>query len=80
MARYFFDLHECGTVATDEEGVERDGMAAVRTAALQAAREVMCAEVAEGQLCLSCNIEVRDETGATVLTLPFKEAVVVSGM
>jgi hypothetical protein len=80
MARYFFDLHECGTTSTDDEGCERESLAEVRDEALRAAREVMCAEVFEGSLCLSCRIDVRDDTGTVVLTLPFKEALTVTGI
>lgn len=80
MARYYFNLEECGQVVPDEEGIERDNLEAVRAEALRSAREVMCAELNEGRLCLSCHIEVRDETGATVLTLPFKDAVTISGL
>jgi hypothetical protein len=40
----------------------------------------MCAEVTEGKLCLACYIEVHDETGDVVMTVPFKEAVTVTGV
>ncbi len=80
MALYFFHLHECGTVALDEDGIERPDLAAVQATALESAREVMCAEVKEGRLCLSCYIEVKDEAGAVVHTLPFNDALVVTGL
>ena len=79
MARYFFHLHECGTLYADAEGLDRITMDDVRDEAYRAAREVMCAELADGRLCLSCRIEVRDETGAVVLDLPFREAVTITG-
>jgi hypothetical protein len=47
---------------------------------LGGAREIMSNEVKNGKLCLSCHIEVEDEAGQVVLTLPFKEAVQVSGL
>lgn len=80
MARYFFDLHECGTISADDEGVERESLDAVRDEAVRAAREVMCAEVSEGALCLSCRIDVRDSTGAVVLSVLFRDALTVTGM
>jgi antirestriction protein ArdC len=80
MARYFFNLHECGTVSDDPEGMERADLDHVRQEALRAAREVMCAEVNEGRLCLSCHIEVKDEDGAVVLLLPFAEALTITGL
>ena len=80
MARYFFDLQECGTVSTDEEGSEHAGFDEVRAGAIRAAREVMCAELADGRLCLSCRIEVRDGSGAVVMSMPFREAVAITGL
>ena len=79
MARYFFDLNECGTLTKDDEGIECADLSEVRRRALQAAREVMCAELGEGRLCLSCRIDVSDEKGNIVLELPFKDAVRISG-
>lgn len=80
MARYFFDLHECGTVTADDEGREWPDLAAARAEALRTAREMMCAEVKEGRLCLTCNIEVKDAAGAIVLSLAFRDAVEISGL
>lgn len=80
MARYFFHLHECGTLIADEDGVEREGIEAVRQAAFQAARDVMCGEVKEGRLCLTCRIEVVDANDRPVLTLPFRDALAITGL
>ena len=80
MALYFFHLHECGTATLDHDGLDRNSLEDVRAEALRAAREVMCAEVAEGKLCLACYIEVHDEAGGVVMTVPFKEAVAVTGI
>jgi hypothetical protein len=80
MARFYFHLHECGKTTLDNEGVERDSMDEVQTEACRAAREVMCAEVSEGRLCLGCCIEVQDETGTEVLRVPFREAITISGL
>jgi hypothetical protein len=80
MPRYFFHLHECGIATLDYDGLDRDSLINVRSEALRAAREVMCAEVAEGNLCLSCYIEVHDAAGEIVMTVPFTEAVDVSGI
>ncbi len=79
MARYFFDLHECGCVTTDAEGMERPSLEAVRNEAVRAARGIMCAEVDRGQLCLSCHIEVRDEAGVMVMKVAFGDLLRVTG-
>lgn len=80
MARYFFDLHECGRVTKDAEGLERQSLEAVRSEAVRAARSIMCAEVDKGQLCLSCHIEVRDEAGGMVMKVAFADLLRVTGM
>ena len=80
MQRYFFDLHECGTHVEDEEGRELVDIVDARRSAIAEAREVMSHEVREGRLCLSCRIDVRDEVGTLVLTLPFREALAVTGV
>lgn len=79
MTRYFFNLHECGDVTSDNEGLECGDISAIEEEAIRAARGIMSAEVAEGRLCLSCRIEVRDEAGALVLTVPFNDAVTIAG-
>ena len=71
----------CTNVAffEDEEGTELPDLAAARTVAIHGARDLMCAEVSQGHLCLACSIEVRDGDGAIVLQLPFSEAIEVRG-
>ena len=80
MARYFFHLHECGTITRDAEGQELPDDAAVREEALRLARNIMAGEIEGGRLCLLCKIEVHDEAGQLVMYMPFKDAVVVTGL
>ena len=79
MARFFFHLHECGTVTLDEDGLEHADLADARDEAVRSARDVMAAEVLSGHLCLSCYIEVADENGDKLLVIPFDQAVQVTG-
>ena len=79
MARYFFDLHECGTTFPDGEGVDCSDIATARDLAIRSARGLMASEIQGGRLCLSCHIEVRDDQGVAVATVTFKDAVVISG-
>lgn len=80
MQRYFFHLHECGRVTVDEEGAVLPTLEDVRARAIHQARAIMCAEVQEGRLCLSCNIEVVDPQGALAVNVPFTEAISISGI
>ncbi len=79
MTLYFFHLHECGLLTSDKEGREMPVAADLHAAAVREARAIMCAEVREGRLCLSCRIEVADEDGP-VMFVPFRDAVAVSGV
>lgn len=79
MPLFRFNLSECGTLFADEEGREALDVDAARAIALTAARDIMAAEVKEGRLCLSCRIDISDERGNVVATVPFSEAVTITG-
>ena len=79
MARFYFDLHECGSIFIDSEGVEMLDADAARANAVHEARQIMADEVAHGRLCLSCHIEVQDEARNVLLVVAFADAIVVSG-
>ncbi|MES2753855.1 MAG: hypothetical protein V4659_04245 [Pseudomonadota bacterium] len=80
MARYFLDLHECGAVIDDLDGIEAESLDEVRTKVLSAIRDVMCGEIREGRLCLSCHIDARGPDGRSVMTVPFRDAIAISGL
>jgi hypothetical protein len=80
MQKLFFHLHEGDTVIVDEEGAEVESLADARLRALREVRSIMSSEVAAGKLCLSCHISVEDGQGATLLTVPFREALEISGL
>lgn len=40
MARYYFHLHECGTLVADDEGRDVYDAASLRTLAITEAREI----------------------------------------
>lgn len=80
MQRLYFHLHECGEAVRDEEGAEVESLAEARVRGLREARSIMSAEVAAGKLCLSCHISVEDGQGTILLTIPFREALSISGL
>ena len=80
MPRYFFDLHECGEVVEDAEGCEAGDAEAARAMAITCARSIMMSEVADGRLCLSCHIVVRNERREPILEVPFREAIALTGV
>ena len=80
MPKFYIDLRECGVVSADEHGFEFPDVDAARDTALAAARSIMAAQVQEGRLCLDCRIEVRDADRRSVMTLPFRSAIELSGV
>ncbi|WP_010161176.1 DUF6894 family protein [Sphingomonas sp. PAMC 26617] len=78
MSRYFFHLHESGSVTLDEEGSELADLAQGRHFGLKGARGLMAAQVCEGHLYLDGKIQVVDAGGAEVMSLPLAEAVAIS--
>lgn len=79
MARFFFDLQECGTVIEDDEGSEFVGADDAHAYAIKAASSIMMAEVADGRLCLDCCIIARSECRNPVCQVWFREAIQLSG-
>ena len=78
MARYFFHIHDGSGHMPDEEGTELADLDAVRARAIHDARALMAADIETGRLDLTDYVEVADEGGAVVLTLPYAEAVLVN--
>lgn len=74
MPRYFFHVYD-DLIIRDQDGIDFADAEAACAAALAGAREMMCDQLMKGRLCLYHCIEVEDEGGKTILTLPFGEAV-----
>ncbi len=55
-------------------------MESAREIALTAARDLMCADLRTGVLCLSCSIEIRDGYHRILDRVDFREAVKISGL
>lgn len=79
MPRYFLHLYN-DVEARDEEGREFADLDDARAAAVRGARDVIAETVSrDGRLNLSHRIDVEDEDGRVLLSVPFSEAVEVSG-
>lgn len=79
MKRYYFHLEMCGVSYPDGEGRELPGLQDARRMAELDARELLSADVKAGRLCLDCLINIADEDGNVLLTVPFHETVELSG-
>lgn len=76
MPIFFFHIYD-DYEFTDEQGIDMADAATARVAALAGARGMMSEQVKRGRLSLHHRIEVEDERGHNVLTLPFADAVVI---
>ena len=78
MPRYFMHLVDSTDVTLDPDGVEMPPEA-VAGAALLAARDCMAGDVKNGRLDFHYRIDVHDESGVLVHSLPFSDALVIAG-
>jgi hypothetical protein len=77
MARFFLHLRDGTDEALDEEGIELCESAVAR-AALMSARDCIAGDAYRGRIELHYRIEVENERGEVVHTLPFDEAVTLA--
>ena len=76
MPLFFFHIYD-DAVVRDEDGIELADAEAARSAALAGAHALMCDQMKTGRLNLRHRIEVEDESGVAILSLPFADAVVI---
>jgi hypothetical protein len=77
MPTFYFHIINGFGHTPDEEGQALTSLQQAREAAVKGARSIMSAEVLEGRIDVRGRIEIEDEQGATLLTVPFAEAVQV---
>ena len=77
MPHYYFNLYNERTVA-DPEGTDLPDLSAVRNHAVADVRELMAEGVKKGRINFNHRIEVADQCGRLVLTVPFSEAVSIA--
>jgi hypothetical protein len=76
MPKYFFHVYG-DAITHDEEGLELADLGAALREAQRCARALACEEITEGHLNLRHRVEVEDQDGRRVLTLPLSSAFVV---
>jgi hypothetical protein len=71
MARYFFNVRDGDELLLDDgEGEEHANLDEVRKAAIEGARDILSEAAASGKAARARHIEVVDESGKAVLTVP----------
>jgi hypothetical protein len=76
MARYFMHLVDGDDTLLDPDGVEATDET-VKGMALKCARDCIAGDAHRGLIKLSYRIEVQDEAGTVVYSLPFSDAVTI---
>ena len=76
MVRYYFHIVD-GRTVKDEEGQEFPGLDEARAEAIAAARSIMREAIWTGRLPLNECIQIADEKGAVLETVPFRDAIVI---
>ena len=80
MTRFFFHVHQCGSITEDAEGQALIDLASAFQVAIRKAWSTMATEVASGKLCLGCHIEiVYAETGERT-RVPSRETLQIKGI
>jgi len=75
MARYHFNIRNGDGFTRDDEGLDLSSAMDAQVQAIRGARSLMSAEVLEGMLDLSGQIEITDEQNDAVMTVRFSDAV-----
>ena len=76
--RYFMHICNGNGFVEDEEGIELPDDEAARSKAIAAARDVMAADLRDGQLDLTSFIEVEDEAHNLLFSITFGDAITVN--
>ncbi len=75
MPRYRFNIHNGIGFVEDEEGRDLPDLDAARAEAVKGIRSILTEDVDQGRMDLCGRIEVVDDSGQSVLVIPFEEAV-----
>jgi hypothetical protein len=77
VQRFFLHVHNHDGDAVDEEGQEFADLDDARRAAIVGIRSLLCSELTEGRLDLRATIEIDDDQGIRVLSVPYVEALCI---
>lgn len=80
MARYLLHIHNSHGLAEDDEGLEASSLSEARERAVTGIRSLLASEAANGEINLMGRIDIGDEHGNVLLSVPFTDAVRVKGL
>jgi hypothetical protein len=74
LARYFFHLRDHRARLLDPEGLELPSIEVARTEALHFSRDLLSHDIRSGLIDLRYRLDVENEAGELVHSLPFNDA------
>ncbi len=77
MPTFHLHLINSHVDADDADGHDLPSLDAARAKAVDGIRDFLSAEVRSGTLDLRGRVDIEDETGAVLMTIPFAEAVAI---
>jgi hypothetical protein len=80
MPHYFLHIHNAHGAAEDDEGLEANSLSEAREKAVAGIRSLISSEAANGEINFQGRIDISDEGGNLLLSVPFTDAVAVRGL
>ncbi len=79
MPRYFLHIHNAHGKVEDEEGVDVSSLSAASEIAVTGIRDLLAAETKNGAINLNGRVDIANEAGKILVSIPFEKAVKVHG-
>jgi hypothetical protein len=80
MTRYFLHIHDSHGDAEDDEGLEARSLSEAREHAVAGIRSLISAEATNGEINFKGHIDISDQAGKVLLSVPFADAIAVKGL
>jgi hypothetical protein len=80
MPQYFLHIYNSHGSAEDDEGLEASSLSAAREKAITGIRGLISAEAENGRINFKGRIDISDASGKVLVSVPFTEAVSVTGL
>lgn len=80
MARYFLHIHNSHGDAEDDEGLHANSLAEAREQAISNIRSLLASEAKNGSMNFRGRVDISDENGKLLLSVPFSDAVSIKGL
>ena len=80
MTRYFLHIHNDHGGAEDDEGLEATSLSEAREVAITGIRSLLASEAANGEMNFKGRIDIMNEAGKVLHSVPFADAIKVKGL